>query len=220
MIAAMGEWLTEDARQQLRALGSARSLLERDTLFREADEPYDVFLVESGELKLVTSAVNGTEVVLDVVGQGEVIGELSAIDGATRSASAIALTDVIVTAVRSDAFLRFLDDNPGSMRALFGLTIRRLRESNARQLEYASADALGRVCHRLEDIAARSGSPANEPTTIELGLTQAEFAQWCGLSREAVVKAFRKLRTLGWVDQEGGSVTLNERVGLRARAAQ
>ena len=106
------------------------------------------------------------------------------------------------------------------MRQLFRVTVQRLRESNARQLEYASADALGRVCRRLEDIAKRSGAPANEPTSIELGLTQAEFAQWCGLSREAVVKAFRTLRTLGWVEQEGGSVTLNERVGLRARAAQ
>ncbi len=169
----MGEWLTDDVRERFRAIGSRRTLLERDTLFREGDEAYD-----------------------------------------------IALTEVGVTVVRSLDFLAFLLDNPESMRELFSLTIRRLRDSNARHLEYASADALGRVCHRLEDIAARSGSPPDDPTTIELGLTQAEFAQWCGLSREAVVKSFRKLRTLGWVDQEGGSVTLNDRLGLRARAAQ
>jgi CRP-like cAMP-binding protein len=217
---AMGDWLTDEIREELRALGSWRTLIERDTLFREGDEPYDVLLIESGELKLITTAANGIEVVLDVVGPGEVIGELSAVDGATRSATAVALTDVCVTAVRSEVFMDFLVEKPSSMRQLFRVTVQRLRESNARQLEYASADALGRVCRRLEDIAKRSGAPANEPTSIELGLTQAEFAQWCGLSREAVVKAFRTLRTLGWVEQEGGSVTLNERVGLRARAAQ
>lgn len=220
MILAMGEWLTDDVREELRSLGSRRRLLARDTLFREGDDPYDVLLIESGEVMLVTTAANGTELVLDVVGVGEVIGEISAVDGASRSATAVALTEVSVTAVRSEVFMDFLVEKPSSMRELFSLTVRRLREANARQLEYASADALGRVCHRLEDIAVRSGALPDEPTTIELGLTQAEFAQWCGLSREAVVKAFRKLRTLGWVEQEGGSVTLKERVGLRERAAQ
>ena len=52
---------------------------------------------------------------------------------------------------------------------------------------------------------------------VDLGLTQMEFAQWCGLSREAVVKALRKLRTLGWIDQEEGRVTIHERAQLRQR---
>ena len=125
----------------------------------------------------------------------------------------MALTDTEVTAIPGSRFLGFLETNPAAMRSLLGLTVARLRHANLRQLEYSNVDALGRVCHRLDEIAGEGDAP----TTVDLGLTQMEFAQWCGLSREAVVKALRKLRTLGWIDQEEGRVTINDRAQLRQR---
>ena len=52
---------------------------------------------------------------------------------------------------------------------------------------------------------------------IDLPITQTELAQWCGLSREAVVKSLRKLRDLGWVTTTDGAVTVEEREAVRAR---
>lgn len=206
-------WLDEATIEGLRSVGARRSFPAGSVLFTEGDDPYDVLIVESGTIKLVSTASSGAELVLDLLGDGEIVGELSAIDGGARSATAVALTEVDVVAIAGSRFLDYLDGNPAAMRSLLGLTVSRLRHANLRQLEYSNVDALGRVCHRLDEIAGEG----DKPTEVDLGLTQMEFAQWCGLSREAVVKALRKLRTLGWIDQEEGRVTIHDRAQLRQR---
>jgi len=57
----------------------------------------------------------------------------------------------------------------------------------------------------------------HEAVQITLPITQTELAQWCGLSREAVVKALRKLRDLGWVSTADGAVTVIARASVRDR---
>ena len=206
-------WLDEATIKDLRSIGARRSFPAGSSLFTEGDDPYDVLIVDSGTIKLVSTAASGAELVLDLLSEGEIVGELSAIDGGARSATAVALTDVDVVAIGGSRFLEYLDEHPAAMRSLLGLIVGRLRHANLRQLEYSNVDALGRVCHRLDEIAGDGDGEAE----VDLGLTQMEFAQWCGLSREAVVKALRKLRTLGWIDQEEGRVTIHERAQLRQR---
>jgi CRP/FNR family cyclic AMP-dependent transcriptional regulator len=180
----------------------------------EGDEPHDVVVIESGEVKLTTTALTGHELVLDILGPGEVIGELSAIDRAPRSATAVALTELEVVSLSADRFVAFLDDTPAAARAMLAVTVQRLRHANRRQLEYSSSDALGRVCARLDELADRSAD-TGQP---ELALTQTELAQWCGLSREAVVKALRKLRDLGWITTgSDAAVTITDRDQVHAR---
>ncbi len=216
---AMGDddntWLGAAPLARLRDLGAHRSLPATTTLFMEGDEPYDVVVVDVGEVKVTTAALTGQELVLDIVGPDDVLGELSAIDGAPRSATAVALTDVEVTAISADRFRAFLDVNPDVQRVMLEQTIGRLRRANRRQLEYSSSDALGRVCARLDELMQRHG---DESPRLDLGLTQTELAQWCGLSREAVVKALRKLRSLGWISTDAdGAMVIVDADQLRAR---
>lgn len=211
-------WLTATDLGQLRHLGTRRSLPAGATLFVEGDEPYDLMIVESGDIKLVTTALNGTETLLDVLSEGEVVGELSAIDGTPRSATAVALTPVELTSIPVDRFLVFLQEHPASMWSLLGVMVRRLRLANRRQLEFTTSDALGRVCARIDELADRYGSAgAPNHVRIDLPINQTELAQWCGLSREAVVKALRKLRDLGWISTSDGAVTVLDRTSVRSR---
>jgi CRP-like cAMP-binding protein len=211
-------WLSDTDLADLRARGSGRHLPAGATLFVEGDEPHDVLVVDTGEIKLTTLALTGQELVLDVVGPGAILGEHSAIDGARRSASAVALTSAEVTAITAERFRAFLTERPDAMRCLLVLTIQRLRVANRRQLEYSASDALGRVCHRLDELAARYGNDAATGRRIELRLTQTELAQWCGLSREAVVKALRKLRDLGWIaNGDDGALVVCDPTEIRRR---
>lgn len=214
------DWLTASDLGQLRGLGVRRALPAGATVFLEGDAPYDLMIIEAGQIKLVTTAVNGQETLLDVLGPGEVLGELSAIDGAARSATAVALTPIELTSIPIDRFLGYLQDHPASMGSLLAVVVRRLRISNRRALEFTTSDALGRVCARLDELAERYGSVDVDRSTsirIELPITQSELAQWCGLSREAVVKALRKLRDLGWVSTSDGVVTVEDRDAVRVR---
>jgi CRP-like cAMP-binding protein len=213
------ELLTAVEAQQLRALGSRRRMPPGSVIFVEGDDPHDVVLLESGDVRIHVSGIEGHDVVLDVVSEGDLLGELSAVDGHARSATATALNAVELTAISRASFIGYLEQHPELLRALLETTIGRLRTSNRRQLEYGTSDALGRVCTRLVQLAERFGVPTESGAIqVKAPLTQTELAQWCGLSREAVVKCLRSLRTLGWIENAGTNITIVDRDQLARRA--
>ena len=76
-----------------------------------------------------------------------------------------------------------------------------------------------RVCRRLAEFADLDPAPPVDGVVLTVPLSQQEIASLSGLSREAVVKALRTLRELGWIDVAGRSVTLLDVGALRERAA-
>jgi CRP/FNR family cyclic AMP-dependent transcriptional regulator len=212
-------WLTGAELEAFRALGARRSLPAGSVLFREGDDPFDVMFLDTGWVKLTKLSPGGHELVLDLREAGALIGELSAIDLQKRSADAVALTNVEIVSMSAAVFRMFLDDHPKATRALLEQTVLRLRFSDTRQLELVSSDALGRVCARLDESVGRSGiTEPGDGVQFDLGLTQTELAQWCGLSREAVVKALHKLRELGWIHTDGQQMTILDLQAVRSRA--
>ncbi len=181
-------------------------------MFIEGDRLGSVIVIQQGDVKVCGMAAGGREIVFDVLGPGDVVGELAALDGGVRSASAVSLSDVEVLTVPAVAFRAAVDANRMLEKALLVEVIRRLRTSDRRQLE-AGSDALGRLCARLVEIADRNGS-----TELELPVNQSDLAAWTGQSREAVVKALAALRRLGWIRTDGRRVHLIELDRIRERA--
>jgi CRP-like cAMP-binding protein len=88
-------------------------------------------------------------------------------------------------------------------------------------MEFGTGDALGRVCARLIEIAERQGEAADRGTVVVRSpISQTDLAAWTGLSREAVVKALRALRRLGWIEGQGRTITISEPGQLRHRAVR
>jgi CRP/FNR family cyclic AMP-dependent transcriptional regulator len=147
------------------------------------------------------------------------MGELAALDGAGRAANAFAVTAVEVVAVSTPEFLRLVTEHDGAALALAELLGARLRTAAQRCVELSTADAVARVCSRLDELASRYGrTNASGQLVIDSPITQAELAQWAGLSREAVVKSLRSLRRVGWLDVCDGTFVVRDRDALRARA--
>jgi CRP/FNR family transcriptional regulator, cyclic AMP receptor protein len=204
--------------ESLLALGRVRRYPARSILFFEGDEAHDVVVVRNGEIK-VAITVERREVLLDVLGGGDILGELSAIDGGPRSATATALTAVEVIVIPVVAFMDFLAEHPVVALDLMRSVAGRLRNASRRQVEYGALDALGRVCRRLVEMIDRYGEPAEAGVLINGPLSQADIAAWAGLSREAVVKALHALRTLGWIHTTPRSITVIDVEAVMSRAS-
>ena len=202
-------------RAALEALGSRRRLRGGAALFYEGDDSRDVHVVLDGLVKVFTTSAGGREVILDVLDAGSVLGELSAIDGGRRSASASALTDVEMLVVAVGPFVEFLDSHPGAATHLLTTIAARLRNASQRQLEFGTSDALTRLCGCILTMVERYGSDGGE---VALPLAQGEVAALTGLSREAVVKGLKALRDLGWIEAEGRRVVILDEDALRNRA--
>ncbi|MBA2326047.1 MAG: Crp/Fnr family transcriptional regulator [Actinobacteria bacterium] len=202
----------------LSATGNTRDYEPGDVLFREGDPGDSVVIVLAGHVKIVSTAADGREIVLGVRGPGELLGELSAIDGAPRSGSGWALGAVRALIVPRPAFQAFLDRTPRSAAPLLEVLARRVREASIRQLEFGNPDTLGRVAMRLVELADRHGRADEVGTEITLPLTQQELAEWTSLSREAVVKALQAMRRLGWIETGRRRITVLDCEALRERA--
>ncbi|MGH9037382.1 MAG: Crp/Fnr family transcriptional regulator [Acidimicrobiia bacterium] len=198
--------------------GARRRFPAGATLFVEGDQAHEAFVLLSGEVKVSVGSADGREVVLDVFEPGCLLGELSVIDGRPRSASLVALSSVEVLAVAAGAFNEFLDRHPEAVRHLLVDVVGRLRTRVRHQMEFGTGDALGRVCARLVELAQRHGEDQGGAVVVRSPVSQSDLAAWTGLSREAVVKALRALRQLGWIRSQGRNITITDPEEVRRRA--
>ena len=212
--------VAEDTLAELRARGVRRRFPAGASVFLEGDEAHEALLLLAGTVKITVTALDGKEVILDVVGDGALVGELSAVDGHPRSATATALEPIELLAVPCAAFIELLHQRPALMYQLLVSVTGRLRGSVRRQLEYGTGDAMGRLCARLGELATEYGEPNLDGCMeLDLPVSQADLAAWTGLSREAIVKALRNLRQLGWIDNQGRHIVILDAERVQARAA-
>jgi CRP-like cAMP-binding protein len=148
------------------------------------------------------------------MGSGELIGELSVLDGLGRSADAVAVGPVRALVIPADGFLSFLDDNHRIARLLLQLVARRLRSADARHFEVVSHDVEGRLARRMLDLAhdGRAG-------LVVVDVTHDDLAGWVGASREAVSRALTRMRHLGWVATGRKKIEILDPSALARRAA-
>ena len=172
----------------------------------------------SGRAKVVSLSSAGREVIVAVRGPGDLLGELSAIDGEPRSATVTTLEAVEALLIPGSAFAAFLERRPRVALVILRMVAARLRYADAQQADFATHDVVGRVAHRLVELSERFGAPAAGRIEIELPLSQEELAAWTGASREAVSKALQLLRSLRIVETGRRHVTVLDPEALQRRA--
>ena len=219
-VVGAGAWfdLGDDERDALARAGRTSHLGPGAPIFTEGDPAYEVGFVLEGAVKIARTSLDGREVVLAVRHAGDVLGELSALDGRPRSATATALEPTEMLLLAIPRFLELLDEHPGIARSLLVDLAGRLRASGDQALEFGVADAMTRVCRRIIDLMQDHGRSDAAGIVIEVPVSQQELADRSGLSREAVVKALRSLRSLGWISGSGRTIVVEDEGALRRRS--
>jgi CRP-like cAMP-binding protein len=210
--------LSQEQVDALRAIGRTRRYASGERLFLEREPGDAVLVLQSGRVKLSSITDGGREALLGIREPGELIGEMSAIDEVPRSATATAMEPVEVLALSSKAFTAYLERTPAVALVLVRVLNRRLRDADRKRTEFLAQDTVGRVCSRLVELADRFGQSGADGTHIDLAITQEDLAGWTGSSREAVIRALRTLRELGWIETRRRGVTLIDVEMLRQRA--
>jgi CRP/FNR family cyclic AMP-dependent transcriptional regulator len=205
------------SRAALAELGHVRRFRSGTTLFWEGDRSDHVAVLVSGTVKIEASS-DGVNSVLALREPGDLIGELAALDGAPRSAAAIALEPVSARLIPGTAFERFLATEPSAAMALLRLVVARLRDSDRHRVEFGTHGVPGRLARRLVDLAERHGEQDGSAVRITVPLTQQDLAAMIGASREAVARALGLLREHGIVTTQRRSLQILDLEALRRKA--
>lgn len=200
--------LSDSTVDDLVARGTVVRLRKGQHLFREADRGDQVFLVRSGQIKVALTTPTGRELLLALKLPGDLVGELSAIDGDVRSAAATATEASTLVTVSASQFLGSLEREPKLALALLRQLSRQIRVAGQRSADRVSADTKTRLAHRLIELSSTIGlyDAAGDATTLHL--TQDDLAGWIGATREATARALAELRSASCVSTARQRVTI------------
>ena len=181
----------------------------------EQDWGESIFLLHRGLAKVRTYTADGDEVVMSLLGAGDIFGEMVALDGSVRSADVVALTPLQLVKLRVPPFKSLLQENTVFALALARLQASRLRDLN-RRFALQTGDATTRLLDALAYLARKS-SVSNDPQALIPALPQRELALLAGLARETASRTLSKLRARGTVSELDGGLKLADLQPLRKR---
>jgi CRP/FNR family transcriptional regulator, cyclic AMP receptor protein len=178
------------------------------------DDPGDaLYIVSSGQVKVVLIGEDGREVILSVLTDGDFFGEMALIDDEPRSAHVIAMKDSRLLVLRRDDFQQQIQALPSIALGVLKVLVGRLRQADAKIGGLVLLDVNGRVARLLLDLGDESGGPH-----ITRKLTHHTIAQMIGSSRETVSRAMRELTDRGLIDVSRREITIKDRGGLATLA--
>ena len=135
--------LAPAARERLLAAGVATRLARGEHLIRRGEEGGDVYVVESGTLEVVDDRFR-PEVILDHLTAGDVVGDMSFVDRAPRSADIRAATDATCRRFERDALGELLDRDVEVGSAFYRALVGQMASRNREIVTTAALGALGR----------------------------------------------------------------------------
>lgn len=193
----------------------------RDEVIFHAEDPGDsLYIVATGSVKITVNADDGTEpAILTTVGPGGFFGELALLDGAPRSATAIAMDLVETLVLRREAFDRLVDSEPGLRRALLSTLAREIRRLTAQVEDLHFLDLPGRLArHLLREIDGDEAHLPSDEARLPWPYTQGELAGMIGGSRQSVNRLLADFVAQGLLRFEGDDLVIPDPRRLAAAA--
>ena len=181
------------------------------------EQPGDrVYFIVSGTVKVFVDHADGSEVILAMLGPGEMVGEMSLVDNLNRSASVTTLESSTLVWMDRTTFWRQLHQIPTLMGNMVTMLSRRLRLANTRLQADATLDVEGRVALQLLSLAQELGEAVEHGIRIPIRLSQSDLAALVGASRVRVNQIVVDYKRSGIIDIDGRlRITLLDPEALR-----
>ncbi|MFN2251083.1 MAG: Crp/Fnr family transcriptional regulator, partial [Anaerolineae bacterium] len=178
-----------------------------------------LYVVCSGQVRVCRTDDDGHELTVAICSAGDVIGEMALLDGGTRSATVITMTESEIVLLGRSDFLDCLAANSEIAMQVIELLCQRLRATTARAGDLAYLDVEERLEHTLRRLSDRHGvESVDGGTEISLRLTQSDLAAMLGTSRESVSRALSLLKARGLIRSSGRRIVVTSRAERRRKS--
>ncbi|MFG3707083.1 Crp/Fnr family transcriptional regulator [Micromonospora sp. NPDC047670] len=206
--------LGKAARDQLLAVGVRRSVRESQVVLREGALESHVIVLDDALAKVTVAMADGRQALLAIRMSGDIIGEISALNGTPRTATVTACRPSIIRIIHRNAFRAFLRSNPDAAMEVAGIVADRLRWANRRRVDFASYPVKVRLARVLWEIANAYGRRTPRGLVISVRLTQSELATLCGAAEISLQKALGSLRGAGIIATGYREIVVRDTDGL------
>jgi CRP/FNR family transcriptional regulator, cyclic AMP receptor protein len=194
-----------------------RTLPRGTVIFAKGDPGTGLMGVLAGAVKISVPSADGRDIVLTIMHEGDIFGEIALLDGHPRTADATAMTDCELTVIERRDFLPFLRSQPDLAIQIIEILCSRLRRTTEQVQDVTFLNLPTRLAKALFRLTADAERPGSAP---KVTITQREISQIVGRSRESTNKQLRAWAKHGLIRLERGAVTVLRRDKLAEVAAQ
>jgi CRP/FNR family transcriptional regulator, cyclic AMP receptor protein len=182
-----------------------RSVPKGTVIFRKGDPGVGMIGVLSGAVRISVASADGRDVVLNIIREGEVFGEIALLDGRARTADATTMSDCELMTIERREFIPFLRSQPDVTLKLMEILCSRLRRTSEQVHEMTFLNLSTRIAKTLMRLAEKAKDTGRGG---KVTITQREISQIVGRSRESTNKRLRAWEKSGWIRLQRGSVTV------------
>jgi CRP/FNR family cyclic AMP-dependent transcriptional regulator len=181
-----------------------------DQIFAKGDPGNSMMAILKGRIVITASSQDGRQVVLTVMRDGDVFGEIAMLDGKERTADATAMTDCELLVVPRRSLVSLLERRPDLCIDLLIVLCERLRRTNEQVEDLAFLDLEARIAKVLVRLAEENGAGQSRTGPIGVKISQRALGELVGGSRESVNKHLQDWKRSGIIAIEKGAIVIHD----------
>ncbi len=207
--------LEPEAFDQLCRYAKHSTLKRGTTIVSKGDPGNSLIAVISGTVKISVSSPDGRSAIFNLIGPGEIFGEIAVLDGQARTADATANTNCEIFVIDRREFLPFVRSHPALAMKFIELLCAKLRWTSDQVEQVILQNLPGRLASALIRLAEKHEFAPGGRT---IAVTQQELSEMVGMTRESINKQLRVWATRGWVRLEHGAIVVLDPESLQVLA--
>ena len=200
--------LTDEELHELAEWAAVRHYPRNSVVILAEEAGDDFFIIRSGQVKVSIVHEDGREIILSFLGEGEVFGELSLLDGRPRSANVTAVQDTELITLHRPHFVRLIHRHPRIAVALLAELASRLRKTDYQIGNLALLSVTNRIARTLLGLAVDKGEEVEEGMLLRNRPTHLQLARMAGTTRETVTRVLGRLEKEGYIVCRGREILI------------
>ena len=205
--------LDPEAFDQLCRYAKHTTLKRGTTIVSKGDPGNSLIAVISGTVKISVTSPDGRSAILNLIGPGEIFGEVAVLDGHARTADATANTNCEIYVIDRRDFIPFVRSQPALAMKFIELLCTRLRWTSDQVEEVILQNLPGRLASALLRLTEKHKLA---PAGRTIAVTQQEISEMVGMTRESINKQLRAWADRKWVRLEHGAIVVLDPGSLQA----
>ncbi|MCB1214722.1 MAG: Crp/Fnr family transcriptional regulator [Deltaproteobacteria bacterium] len=194
--------------QRLNQKKRANHYKKGQVLFYEGNQPYGIYCIFSGKVKLYKNSVEGRPQILRLAGSGGILGYRSLFSEELYHATAEVLEEGEICFIDRQVFLDLVAENPDLATKLIKKLSQELRVAEELASSLSQHKAKERLAKLLINLKDYYGKANGQGVDIQLGLSREDLANMVGMTPETVVRLLSEFKEKGWIDLRGKKISV------------
>ena len=200
--------MTDEEKQAALSIAIKKTVPKGTILINQADEISQLYLVRDGLAKVCLYTASGREIILDYIGPGQLVGELSFFDRHPSSATVITIQPCKVVVFHRPDLMSFLEKNGAIAIRIIKILCSRVRKTN-QLIESERSFSMGpKLARGILRLLQDHGGKSHVGSSIKFAISQGDLGNFVSLSRENVNRQLRDWQAEGLIEIKAGKITV------------